>query len=244
MGTSYGGMDARVNTAPRKPRRAALAIGIMAKAPVAGFAKTRLIPLLGAVGAARLHAEMVERTLATCRGVLAGGVTLFVTGDGAERYWHECRQTYALPVVEQQGHSLGDRMHHALGVLLERASAALVVGTDCPALHADHLRQAARSLRGRSMVFIPALDGGYVLVGATERCAPAFSEIAWGTAAVMGQTRDALRALGWHAGKEWAELDALADLDEPADYFDALRAGGVSPIRPQDEAVPSIGLVS
>lgn len=232
-----------MNPVRTSQHREALAIGIMAKAPVAGYSKTRLIPLLGSIGAARLQAEMIEQTLETCRGT-ASGVTLFVTGEGADGYWNECQETYSPRVLPQRGHTLGDRMYHALGVLLESASAAMLVGTDCPALRVDHLRQAAQMLRGRRMVFIPALDGGYVLVGATESCAAPFSGIAWGTASVMAQTRAALRALGWQPGAEWIELDPLADLDEPADYFDALRAGWVRPIRPQDQAVSHPGSVT
>jgi uncharacterized protein len=211
-----------------------LVIGIMAKAPVAGFAKTRLIPLLGERGAARLQAALCEQTLRTCLPVAPAGVWIFSTGVGAEAYWRDCAETYPVRLVEQQGQTLGERMHHAISVLLERAPAALLVGTDCPSLRAAHLRRAAAALRGRRLVFIPALDGGYVLIGATEPCSPVFRDIAWGTAVVMDQTRAALSALGWQRDREWKELDPLPDLDEPADYLGAVRAGWVDPIRPQD----------
>lgn len=232
-----------MSMAPCIDSRRSLAIGVMAKAPVAGRAKTRLIPLLGDAGAARLHAGLVERTLRTCVAAAPGGVSLFVTGDGGETFWQSCRDAHALPSIEQQGRTLGGRMAHALDVLLAQAPVALLVGCDCPALNPEHLLRAADAVRSRNLVFIPALDGGYVLVGATAPCAPAFAEdIPWGTPAVMERTRSALRAIGWRHGEEWVELDPLADLDEPADYLEAVRAGwlasppdaAAAPTRPRE----------
>ena len=62
----------------RPPR---VAIGVMAKAPTPGYAKTRLIPLLGADGAAALQQQLILRTVALARSVsptllqLLSGVT-------------------------------------------------------------------------------------------------------------------------------------------------------------------------
>lgn len=239
MGAARGGVDARVSDVARQRGRAAIAIGIMAKAPIVGFAKTRMIPLLGDVGAAQLQSFLIDQTLRTCRAAAPRGVTLFATGDDAQAYWAQCRETHAVRVIGQQGADLGARMHHALGRLLETAAAALLVGTDCPALTAALLRRAARNLRTRNLVFVPALDGGYVLVGARQTCAAAFVGIDWGSARVMQQTRDALGALGWQREREWAELPPLADLDHPADYLAALRAGLVEPILPREAARPT-----
>ena len=78
---------------------------------------------------------------------------------------------------------------------------------------------------GAKMVFTPAEDGGYVLVGAQAHgaalsagFAQAFAEIAWSTGQVMAQTRARLTAIGWQGGREWHELPMLWDVDTPADY--------------------------
>ena len=108
----------------------------------------------------------------------------------------------------------------------------LLIGTDCLAWSGAALQAAAGALAaGAQMVFTPAEDGGYVLVGA-RRCgaleAPppqAFREISWGSAQVLAQTRARLAALGWQPGREWRELSSLWDIDTPQDYLRAQQAG-------------------
>jgi hypothetical protein len=119
-------------------------------------------------------------------------------------------------------------MRQALAVLLGRSEQALLIGTDCPLLEVHQLQAAARRLARARMVFVPAHDGGYVLVGARQLNADAFRDIAWSTARVMQQTRDALRASGWRSRHDWAELPTLWDIDRPADLQRAMQAGLIS----------------
>jgi hypothetical protein len=168
---------------------------VFAREPRAGRVKTRLIPRLGAAGAARLHARLVRRALATARAARLGEVAL----------WSSRRQ---------RGADLGARMDHALRRALRRAPRAILMGADAPALRPAHLRRAARWLAGGAdAVFAPAADGGYALV-ALRRAAPRlFEGIAWGGPAVMAQTRARLAALGWR----WRELPEVWDVDRPED---------------------------
>lgn len=202
-----------------------LAIGVLARAPVAGACKTRLIPLIGAPGAARLQRHLIDHTLTTACAAAPGAVTLFTAGEAPDAPWSVWQQRFGVPVVPQAGLDLGERMKRALTQLIGRAERALLIGTDCPLLAARHLQAAARQLARARMVFVPARDGGYVLVGARELNADAFRGIAWSTARVMEQTRDALRARGWRGGRDWAELPTLWDIDRPADLRRAMRAG-------------------
>lgn len=197
----------------------------MARAPVPGHAKTRLIPHLGAEGAAALQERLCLRTLATADAAAPGAVTLFTAGHPAHALWWRCREQFQTPCIEQQGDDLGARMHHALGHLLHDAEHALLIGTDCPVLDTPQLHAADAVLTTARMVFIPAEDGGYVLVGARELCAAAFSGIAWGTPQVMQETRQALRAASWRAQEDWQELPPLWDVDTPADYHRARQLG-------------------
>ena len=106
--------------------------------------------------------------------------------------------------------------------------ATLVIGTDCPALTADHLRAAAEALRdGSDVVVCPAEDGGYVLIG-TRKAEPAlFSAMPWSTAEVMAETRRRLNALGL----VWQEPATLLDVDGPAD-LDRLRVSALAHLIP------------
>ncbi len=201
------------------------AIGVMAKAPVAGAVKTRLIPLLGADGAADLQRTLCRRALATACAAAPGAVTLFTAGDDERGFWAECRAGFGMPVAVQRGADLGARMFDALSRLLEHSAAAVLIGTDCPALTRADLARTRTRLASARMVFAPAEDGGYVLVGARELARAAFHGIAWGEDSVMRDTRRALLALGWRAGVDWQELPLLWDVDRPADYVRARAAG-------------------
>ncbi len=168
---------------------------VFARAPRAGRAKTRLVPLLGEQGAARLHARLVRRALATAAESGLGGVELWSTR-------------------RQRGADLGARMHHAFAHGLRRAERVVLIGADCPVLRARDLHQAARWLAGGAdAVFAPAEDGGYALI-ALRRVSPRlFEGVEWGGARVMAQTRERLVALGWR----WRELPEVWDVDRPED---------------------------
>jgi rSAM/selenodomain-associated transferase 1 len=209
------------------------AIGIMARAPVAGAAKTRLIPMLGADGAADLQRELTLRTLATASAAAPGAVTLFTAGDAGHPFWSECVERFGVTLAAQQGEHLGERMWHALATLLRTHRRALLIGTDCPVLQSQHLRDLDAGLQRARMAFIPAEDGGYVAVGAREPAAVAFGALDWGSPQVMPQTRAALDGIGWRAGDDWHELATLWDVDRPPDLQRAFDSGLVATIAVQ-----------
>lgn len=190
-------------------------IGVFTRAPVAGATKTRLIPLLGAAGAARAHRQLLDIALRAAVEACPGGVTVFVAGE---------MPALALPMRAQVDGDLGARMQAALESLWERHEQALVIGSDCAVLTAGVLHEAARALHTHDLVFVPAEDGGYVLVGArrgTPRLAEVFRDVPWSSAAVMAVTRQRVR----DAGLRHAELATLWDVDEPADWQRAVAAG-------------------
>jgi glycosyltransferase A (GT-A) superfamily protein (DUF2064 family) len=73
--------------------------------------------------------------------------------------------------------------------------------------------QARDALDYSELVLGPAIDGGYVLIGARMVLPEIFHGITWGTASVLAETRRALLA----TGVTWAELPTLADIDRPDD---------------------------
>jgi rSAM/selenodomain-associated transferase 1 len=138
---------------------------VFAKAPVAGHSKTRLIPALGADGAAQLATTLLDRALTTAKAARLGPVQLWCTPDTSHPALIAAAQAHGASLHQQQGEDLGERMNHALGcALLEGRRGALLIGTDCPTLTAEDLRAAAAKLQNkRDAVLIPASDGGYVL---------------------------------------------------------------------------------
>jgi rSAM/selenodomain-associated transferase 1 len=193
-----------------------VAVIVMAKAPRPGLAKTRLIPALGAEGAARLAQRMLQHTLQQARAAALGPVWLLGTPT-AEAAAFDLPADPGLQLAAQGEGDLGQRMQRAFQAVFAASGspAALMVGTDAPALDAPVLQQAAAALSTHSAVFVPAHDGGYALIGlrASPALPPVFDNMPWSTAAVMPRTRERLQA----SGCTWAELPPVADIDEPAD---------------------------
>jgi rSAM/selenodomain-associated transferase 1 len=194
-------------------------VAILARAPIPGAAKTRLIPALGAEGAARLQRWMLQRTVAMALVADVGPVSLWCAGDPAHPDFAVCRAFGRVDLQPQPEGDLGERMLAAIASSSTPAG-TLVIGTDCPALGAAQLRESARALGDHDAVVIPAEDGGYVLIGMKTPAPEAFAGVDWGSARVMAQTRQRLAALGWR----WQEADPLWDVDLPQD-LDRLFAG-------------------
>jgi rSAM/selenodomain-associated transferase 1 len=188
-----------------------VAIAVLAKAPVAGFAKTRLIPALGAGRAARLQARLIERAVDTACAAGAGPVTVWTTPDETHAAFQALRTRRGIALARQPNGDLGARM---LAALKASGGATLVIGTDCPAMMPAHLRMAADVLRGGAdAVVCPAEDGGYVLIGMRKPLPALFAGMMWGTAEVMAETR---RRMRYHK-LTWQEPATLWDVDVPED---------------------------
>lgn len=203
-----------------------LHIAVFTRAPVPGLAKTRLIPLLGEEGAAAAQRRMLRRILRTASALPDASVSLWCAGDSGHPFLAQCAADFKLQLVPQADGDLGQRMAHCLQTLLAMHGRVLLIGSDCPAFDSAALTAAARALDQARMVFTPAEDGGYVLVGARRgglepRC---FGGVAWSTEQVMAQTRQRLEQAGWQRERDWREMPTLWDVDTPADY---LRASGL-----------------
>lgn len=195
---------------------------VFAKAPRPGTVKTRLVPLLGADGAAALHAKLVKRTLETVRAASLKNVELHCAPDIKDPFFGFCADQYGPPLKAQTDGDLGARMLNAITQALGAHARVLLIGTDCPAFTARHLRQADRALRGGAdAVFVPCEDGGYALIGLKRVDAKLFDGIAWGSDNVMAATRARLKQLGW----TWRELETLWDIDRPEDYDRLMQSG-------------------
>jgi rSAM/selenodomain-associated transferase 1 len=201
------------------------AIGVFARAPVAGRVKTRLIPAIGAQSAARLQAHLIERSLAAATAVMRARTTLFVDGDLRHPAIVEPARRFGVPVRAQTGDDLGERMHCGFIEMLATLPRAIVVGTDNLTLTADLLRHAADALDHADAVIQPAEDGGYTLIGLRHPCGALFDGLPWGTCEVLRMTCVRIEA----AGLRSARLPQTWDLDAPSDLQRALREGLLSP---------------
>jgi rSAM/selenodomain-associated transferase 1 len=198
------------------------------KAPVPGAVKTRLAAALGDEGAARLHAELVRHALATAVEAKAGPVELWCAPDENHAFFQQCAREFGVPLKRQRGADLGERMRKAAEEAHAEGRPIVIMGSDCPALTASHLRLAAHALRAQDVVLVPAEDGGYVLIALSKPVQGLFEGVAWSSDEVMAQTRTRLAA----AKAKWVEFPALWDVDRPADYARLEREGLLAGARP------------
>jgi rSAM/selenodomain-associated transferase 1 len=185
-------------------------IAILAKAPIPGLTKTRLIPSIGAHAAAKLQEAMTERTVLMALAAQIGPVTLWCAPDPTYASFRELAVQHKIALKRQPDGDLGMRMLAAFAT-----GPTLVAGSDCPALKPEHFEAAAKALRDVDVVLIPAEDGGYVLIGARAAHAELFSGITWGTASVLAETRTQISTLGLTS----VELPSLWDVDTDDDLL-------------------------
>lgn len=187
---------------------------IFAKAPEPGKVKTRLIPALGAAGAADLHRRLVQHAIGVATEAAPGPVELWCAPDAHHPFFAECRRDFGVALRSQGEGGLGERMQRAFDATLARSRGAVLIGSDIPALSAGHLRDADRALReGYDCVLGPAEDGGYVLIGLMRPDPELFHGIHWGGPDVLAETRRRIARLQ----RRCRELPVLWDVDRPED---------------------------
>ena len=188
---------------------------IFAKATVPGRVKTRLIPMLGPPGAARLARCMLEHTLGQALAAGIGPVELCASPAPDHPDWASHPLPPGIQTIDQGEGDLGARMGRAARRALLCGDRVLLIGTDCFALSARHLRAAAEALDRHDAALHPALDGGYPLLGLRAYHPSLFADIPWSTREVAALTLARMHALKWRV---WLG-EPLPDIDEPADLI-------------------------
>lgn len=192
-----------------KPTR----IIVFAKAPQAGFAKTRLIPMLGEQGAADLARHMLHYTVQAAVEAKIGTVELCVTPDIRAPAWRDIRLPPDIEISAQGEGDLGARMARAAQRANRQGECVLLIGTDCVEMSPGLLQEARQRLLDHDAVIHCTADGGYALLGLNAFHSTLFENMPWSTDAVAVNTLQRLALLGWsvHVGQ------MLHDVDEPQD---------------------------
>lgn len=180
---------------------------LFCRAPVAGQVKTRLARDIGNEAAMRWHQALTTHCLETVSAARLAPLQLWCSPDTRHDFFARQQARFSLSLHGQRGADLGARMSHAFDVALRDAGYALVIGSDCPALSGDYLRQALTALRaGAPAVIGPAEDGGYVMLGQRRNQPSLFEDMPWGTGAVFEKTCQRM-------GKGYLALPPLWDVD-------------------------------
>ena len=184
-------------------------IVILAKAPLPGLAKTRLVPALGENGAADLAVRMLIHSVSEAVKSGIGSIELSVSPAVEASVWHDAEIPESVKLTEQIKGDLGQRMEHIARRVISNGESILMIGTDCPQITADVLIDAALALDTHDCCIIPVSDGGYALLGLNRHLPELFSDIPWSTGDVAFLTIQRIR----QAGLSLAELPMLHDID-------------------------------
>ncbi len=191
---------------------------IFAKAPIEGYAKTRLTPKLGPKGAIRAHKRLVRIGLRHALGARYTKVQIHCS-EQHPFFLNITRQQPVTLHLQAEG-DLGARMLAAIreaSLSNKKDGAVLLMGSDCPSITPTLIETCAAALTTHDLVFLPAEDGGYGLIGVkdphTSALESVLSDIPWGTHSVMQTTRLRLQA----ASVSWSEPAVIWDVDHPED---------------------------
>ena len=188
-------------------------IQIFFKAPIEGKVKTRLIPKVGLSNSVIIHTRLCEQVI-QCVAGYAGknedvAVQFWVDLDVSHAFVQENTTRYGVDVFQQDGADLGERMQSAMASGLMVADQVVIVGGDCISLCEQYLAQAFDVLENKDMVFGPADDGGYILIGSHGLENGFFKDVQWGESTVLASTIECAH----QSSKTYGLLEERWDID-------------------------------
>lgn len=190
---------------------------VFTRYPQAGQTKTRLIPALGAAGAATLQRQMTEHLIEKLQPLCQGRslyLSVHFAGGSQSQLIDWLGPDVAL--TPQCAGSLGEKLIYATTqAFLEGRQQVIIIGSDCPAIGSKEIDRALASLKSFDVVLGPAADGGYYLIALKAAHCCLFKGIPWGTNRVFETTQ----AIACKHQLSVALLDVLADIDRPEDLL-------------------------
>lgn len=190
-------------------------IVIMAKAPIPGLCKTRLISVLGEKGAADLARQMLTHTINMAITSAVGRVECCMTPSPESLPGLVTSYSAEISWSKQVNGDLGMKMADIVRRVIDEGESIILLGTDCPGLTTLHIQKAAQWLHHGYVSLIPVDDGGYCLIGLNQYAQELFTSIPWSTKQVAEITRQRITDLGWRL----FETESLFDIDLPEDLL-------------------------
>jgi rSAM/selenodomain-associated transferase 1 len=202
------------------------ALAVMAKAPLAGQVKTRLLPALTAQEAAELSRSLLVDQLNHLQELDATDFYLVFAPDEARVLMTELAPP-CFCLLPQQGGDLGVRMETIFAKLAQMGHKNIaLVGGDLPPVPLRYIVEAYAFLESSNhrVVLGPSRDGGYYLVGCNQPTPEIFQGMSWSHSQVLAQTRDKLVRLqiDYHILSRWFDIDTPDDLRHLKSVLDAV----------------------
>jgi len=192
------------------------ALAVMAKAPVAGMVKTRLVPPLTHEQAAELYRALLLDQLEHLTALTIADRYLVFAPDSAAPLM-EGLAPAGFQCLPQGGGDLGERMNGIFTELWGRGHRNVVlIGSDVPALPLDYLAKSFDFLTTKRVVLGPSRDGGYYLVGMNQPTPEIFYDMTWSHDQILAQTAGRLAQFGLQPAllPQWFDIDKAEDLKQ------------------------------
>ncbi|MEM1172311.1 MAG: TIGR04282 family arsenosugar biosynthesis glycosyltransferase [Cyanobacteria bacterium P01_H01_bin.35] len=188
---------------------------IFTRYPEPGKTKTRLIPALGAEGAANLQSKMTETTLIKANKLLKRmSLSIEIRFAGGNLQLMKNWLGSDLKYQEQGTGDLGERIIRAFESAFNQGMKyVVIIGIDCPSLTPEIMLQAFAKLTQSDLIIGPATDGGYYLIGLKKFIPELFQGINWGTSVVLSKTVASAQKINLAIDY----LPELSDIDRPED---------------------------
>ena len=198
---------------------------VFVKAPRPGAVKTRLAKDIGASAAHAAYRQLVETLLNQLQGL--GGVELcFSPDNAASELQHWLKKGWSSS--PQGDGDLGQRLQSAFQRAFHAgAKRVAIIGSDCPAVRVEDVREAWGGLQSHEVVLGPATDGGYWLIGLRQPQPNLFRGVHWSTENVFAETIQRVQ----RAGLSVQLLRELADVDTDREWRAFLAAQNRDGIR-------------
>jgi rSAM/selenodomain-associated transferase 1 len=217
-------------------------LGIFAKQPTAGLAKTRLAKATNAEWAQTFAKACLEDSLDRFHEISVPQVTQFVstivfTPADADAYFAALSGD-RFQLLPQCDGDLGQRLQSFFEYAHDHwFGRAVVVGTDSPTLPIPIVEEAFRALETHDIVIGPACDGGYYLIGLGPRRFPIFRDVPWGTSGVLEETVAQVQRAGARLAllPPWYDVDTVDDWAFLRGHILAMRRAGMDPGVPRIE---------
>ncbi|MFK7832023.1 MAG: TIGR04282 family arsenosugar biosynthesis glycosyltransferase [Winogradskyella sp.] len=138
-----------------------------------GTVKTRLAKTIGDVGAFEVYSELVKITEKATE-TLEVDKRIYFSNAVVDSKWKNEFKTV------QSGSDLGERMLNAFqDGFRDGYENIVLIGSDLPDINAKHIMNGLKALETEKVVFGPAEDGGYYLVGMSQLEASIFTNKPW-----------------------------------------------------------------
>ena len=194
------------------------AVVLFAKAPIEGRCKSRLIPDLGVKEATKIYKKVLEKTIANLFKLKDKRIFIFYAPRGQRGYF----ERYTKGLFLQRGRGLGQRMFNAFCRVFSMGfSTVVLIGSDIPGLDEEVIEDAFEKLEASDVVFGPATDGGYYLVGLKRPYRELFSSVKWSSPETLRQSIEIAKGLGLRVSL----IRELTDLDRVDDYINLNKRG-------------------